>query len=280
MTTIPRPLNGALSVIGTPDTNSFQQWVERLPAIERATPATTPEPMTAFRRIDRKYVVSADLLTATLHEFEDQLSVEAFSGLRQQRYDTLYFDSPDLRSFHDARAKRPQRGKVRVRSYRDTDETVLEVKRRNRDGMTTKERQPWTGELDDDARRFLHHHLATMFRTDQEVDSFVKNLVPTGRTWYTRIALHHGLHTRITIDEDLAVGSPERATHRFTDQLIVETKSLGSATEFDKSLWARGARPRSISKYAMAVAASHPAQPTNRWTRFTSQLNNLEIPVS
>ena len=49
--------------------------------------------------------------------------------------------------------------------------------------------------------------------------------------------------------------------------VIVETKSPGTATFFDRALWASGCRPVSISKYCVGLAALKPELPSNKWRR-------------
>jgi hypothetical protein len=272
-------MNATLSG-GVREGERLQQIVERLavaPLVGSAidTFATSEGPLRSLRRVDRKYVVAEGLLNAALASVEDDLVVLTVDGRRDQEYDTLYFDSPDLHSFHAARARRPQRSKVRVRSYDAATQSVLEVKRRGRDGVTTKERHLWTGTFDAASQQFLGLHLASSFSQPGQVEKFIDELEPTGRTLYARIALVHKDIVRITIDRNLTVGPPARLSHLLPGQFIVETKSLGAATEFDKLLWGLGARPSTISKYALAIAASRPEQPTNRWTRYTRQLRLL-----
>jgi VTC domain len=233
-------------------------------------------PPTTIRRVDRKYVVTGEILRGALSSASQDLALITLDGHREQRYDTLYYDTPSLHSFHAARARRSQRSKVRVRRYDGNDMSYLEVKRRGRDGVTTKERSMWSGRFDVDATAFLRQHLATSFTTAVDVDRFVEQLTATGQTWYRRIALLHGDTVRITIDGDLKVGPPSHLSHRFPDRLILETKSMGAPTEFDQLLWSLGARPSTISKYALAIAASDPSQPTNRWTRYTRQLRSID----
>ena len=49
------------------------------------------------------------------------------------------------------------------------------------------------------------------------------------------------------------------------DELIVETKTDGASSVFDRLLWGAGYRPVKISKFATGLAALHPELPSNRW---------------
>lgn len=51
------------------------------------------------------------------------------------------------------------------------------------------------------------------------------------------------------------------------DQVVLESKSPGTATAVDRWLWARGYRPVSLSKYCVGLAALDDALPSNKWSR-------------
>ncbi len=61
-------------------------------------------------------------------------------GLRCFRYESVYFDTPDLAAYHQAATGRQNKFKVRTRTYVDSAECVLEVKTRGGRGETIKER--------------------------------------------------------------------------------------------------------------------------------------------
>ncbi len=234
-----------------------------------------------LRRLDRKYVLSVDEAEVVFDVMVARgadVSVLTIGGHRVQRYETKYLDLPNLILYEVARARRPDRCKIRVREYQDTGDQVLEVKHRGRDGVTSKFRRRWEGRLDDEARLFLANHLdqRSLAHLQNNAASFVSQLVVSASTRYTRAALRLEDGTRLTVDRDLGVGGAAGVTHSLPDQLIVETKSVGAPTEFDRLLWLHGCRPTTISKYALAVAAAQPTRPTNRWARHTRNLVPLD----
>jgi hypothetical protein len=195
------------------------------------------------------------------------------AGLATQRYETMYYDTPELTFFHAARGQRPQRCKVRVRHYLDTDDRFIEVKRRNTRNETVKFRQPWPGSIAQ-ARHFLHESLGS---STAVIDQLVDHLVPTAQTAYERVALLLSSGGRMTIDRQLMVGPHDDLTHRLfeagSNLVIVETKSTGHApTAMDSALWGQNFRPLSLSKYALAVASFRPDLPLNRWTHVAARL--------
>src|SRR5690606_37665419 len=63
-------------------------------------------------------------------------------GAGWARYETCYFDTPDLLTFHEhIRGRRP-RVKLRIRHHLDRRRSFLEVKRKTNGGKTEKVRVP------------------------------------------------------------------------------------------------------------------------------------------
>jgi hypothetical protein len=226
-----------------------------------------------FRRLDRKYVISEALLSDVLQTVSDDLVLLRVAQRTEQRYHTTYLDTANLSCFHSARARRPQRFKVRLRRYNDEGSTYFEVKVRQRTGLTVKNRRPWGGSIDADTALFLRQSLPTVGH--ENASTLAEELDEVATTSYARQALLFRSTTRLTIDSALRVGPAQAPTHELGKWLIVETKSEGPPTVLDRRLWSAGVRPAFISKYALAVAATDPSQPTNRWTRFTRELQAI-----
>jgi hypothetical protein len=223
-------------------------------------------------RVDRKYLVSELTVQQLLTSMESVLSVETINGQVTQRYETEYWDTPDLRLFHDGRGRRGHRRKIRVRRYGDTGAQFIEVKARNARGMTIKTRQEWTGQLGD-AKPFLRSAIA-------EQGDLVELLVSTAQTAYERTAYTLPLGGRVTIDQHLSVGANAVTTHQLFDAqselFIVETKSPTHApTAIDLQLWNLQHRPLSLSKYALAVISFRSELPRNRWSVAASHLRRI-----
>jgi hypothetical protein len=239
------------------------------PVASTETTSTT----TVTTRVDRKYLLPEDVLDQVLSANPDGWVPETIAGIETQQYKTTYLDTPDLSLFHAARLQRPFRSKVRIRVYLDTGDSFIEVKSRNPRGETTKVREPWTGSLAD-VRPFLESSLPLG-------TPVVDRLVPTACTAYERVA---GLLVdggRMTIDRQLVVGRYDAATHRLFDErarlAIVETKSPGrSPTAIDRWLWDNHFRPRSLSKYALAIASFRPDLPMGRWKKTALQLRPIK----
>ena len=229
-------------------------------------PISLPEVLAAAElqsRVDRKYLVSPTELTELL-DASDRLQVLEIDGLRDFRYESVYFDTPDLMAYHLAATRRRHRFKVRTRTYVDSGDCVLEVKTPGGRGQTVKERMPYRLEdreqLDAPATAFVAERIGPAYD--------VAALSPVLRTDYTRLTLvDAAAGTRVTCDAGLVCATPDGRAASMEHQVLVEVKSIGSATAVDRVLWSMACRPVSISKYCVGLAAVHPDLPANRWNR-------------
>ena len=214
-------------------------------------------------RKDRKYIVDAGLLADALGHVEEEVRVLEINGNRWFTYRSVYFDTPDYEAYHLAARRRPNRYKVRSRTYVDEGTTVLEVKTRDRGGRTVKHRRHLDdsgGDLDSAVREFAAQV--------EQSGANAQGLVPVLTTSYRRATLlfpESGV--RATIDSAYLVRDRDGAEAGFGAELIVETKTSGRPCALDRALWSLGARPQKISKYCTGLAAIHPELPANKWNR-------------
>ncbi|MCA9554323.1 MAG: polyphosphate polymerase domain-containing protein [Myxococcales bacterium] len=229
----------------------------------RATPKASPELLQAralLRRTDTKFVTDVARIPAVLERVGGAYAALWVPGGPIATYRSLYFDSPDLRCFHDHRRSRRLRHKARVRHYPDRGQTFFEVKSKRNDLVTTKHRieVPYGVERPTEAvLEFLREQLGNL----------ACDLVPTAYVHYRRISLLGvDVNERVTIDFDLEVSTPEGDRHDFGPVAIVEVKQpcLATTTPIMRALAAEGVKRRSLSKYVAAVAVTHPAVRRNR----------------
>lgn len=243
-------------------------------------------------RVDRKYVLPADALPAVLAELDPQTRVLEFEEAgtasaggpgrsRSSAYESVYFDTPELQSFHLAARSRRRRFKIRTRTYVDAELAYLEVKTRGGRSVTVKERlecDPAAGDtLTAEGRSYAEHILAAAAVPAPDT----ARLAATLTTRYRRTTLLLPVSAaqderRATIDQDLEwVDEGTRGafgrTLRLPGVVIVETKSGSSAGALDRALWRFGHRPASISKFGTGLAALRPDLPQNKWARVLRQ---------
>jgi hypothetical protein len=214
-------------------------------------------------RKDRKYLVPIEALDRLLEGVDaGDTRVLEIDGRRSFGYESVYFDTPDHACHRAAAHRRPRRIKVRTRRYLDGGTTVLEAKVRRGRGLTAKHRLAVAdhGRLTAEGLAFLE--------AIGGVGAVARRLRPALVTRYRRTTLlAAGTPARMTIDTGLECIAPDGGRLHLPGIAIVETKSAGPATAFDRLLWAAGHRPVSISKYGTGLAALDPTLPANKWHR-------------
>lgn len=222
-------------------------------------------------RKDRKYIVPIRSLGTVLDRIDADARVLEIEGQRTFAYESLYFDTTDLRSYFGALRQRPDRFKVRVRVYKDSGLTYLEAKTRDHHGRTVKHRLDREGcvapELAAPEHQWLQHF--------DEIGSAATSLTHMLTTRYSRstIVLPHG-EGRLTIDHGLEFATPNGESLSIPSVVILESKGPGHPTSVDQVLWRCGLRPVSISKFGCGMSLLSSNLPSNRWHRIRNQLAN------
>jgi hypothetical protein len=214
------------------------------------------------RRVDTKYVVSRDALIDVLARAADDYQVLEIDRRRAFTYESVYFDTPDLRSFaehvHDVRP----RFKSRSRLYTETGDCFFEVKVKDETDTTRKRQCPYDradhGRVTGEAWRFLDAALRELAQRGAPRD-----LAPTLATRYRRVTLaaREG-GERVTIDLDVAMETmSDREVVLREDIGLIETKTGGDRGVVDELLSSMGCEPTSISKYRLGIGLLVAADP-------------------
>jgi hypothetical protein len=203
------------------------------------------------RRFDRKFLLPVERATEVFEALGDEYRVVLARQARFAHYDTTYFDTADLRFYHEHRRRRLPRVKVRMRHYTDRDLTMLEVKQKTSRGDTRKfrwEREHTQPELDD--TDLAHIAAACPWALASGP------LVAQARTVFHRVMLINTVTVeRATLDFGLSF---ERGTTRrdFDASVIVEVKDGGRerTSPLVAALRDHHARCMAVSKYCLAIA--------------------------
>ena len=168
-------------------------------------------------------------------------------------YENVYFDTPDLRCFHDHVEGARPRFKARTRYYRDTGTCFFEVKVKTGDDTTKRQRDCDVAEhgvLTESARAFLREAVTDL--TGQESPEDLAAALSTSFRRATLSAREGG--ERATIDLEVVLRAmDDRSVTLRNDYALVETKSEGGEGQLDAALIAAGCEPTSISKYRLGV---------------------------
>jgi hypothetical protein len=218
-------------------------------------------------RVDAKYVLRADEVEA-LWGLLVGFRVLDIDGLRCFGYETVYFDTADLRCFHAHRQGRRRRFKVRTRRYLDADLCMLEVKRLGGRGDTVKHRRPHDldahGRLPREACAFVGDTLRECYGLD-----FREALSPAVVTRYRRVTLlAPDAEERVTLDFGLRLACGGREHGLPDGQVFVETKGRRGHCVADRALRALRVRPLpSASKYCVGLLLARPDLPVGPFRR-------------
>lgn len=223
-----------------------------------------------LRRVDTKFLVSASSLEALLGELDVHYGILYAGEASVASYETLYFDTPEVRCFHDHRRGKRSRFKVRVRHYIDRKVTYLEIKTKTNRNVTIKKRV---------RRAFRDNALADEDREFIQLNSGLsgEEMLPQLWTNFRRISLV-GLSTneRVTIDLDLSFARNEEL-RSLPGVVIVEVKQspFNRRTPIMKILRALGRRPVSMSKYCTATGLTRTDVRTSRFSETFKILERL-----
>lgn len=217
-------------------------------------------------RVDRKYLVALDDLPCLLDQLAPHARVLDIDGARVFRYESVYFDTPWLASYHCAAYRRRRRFKVRTRTYLDSDQCWLEVKISGARGSITKHRLPYRPQ-DRGTVQPGHAFVDETLSREAVLPAAGSHLAPKLVTSYRRTTLLlPESASRVTIDTGLS-WADGRTTLHLPDLAVVETKTRSTACRVDRLLWQRGTRPARISKYATGLAALRLDLPCVPWRR-------------
>lgn len=217
-------------------------------------------------RTDRKYLVPGQLVGRFVAALGSGVRALHIDQVRLFDYDSVYFDTPDLLTYRAHLQRRRRRYKVRIRSYLDSRDSLLELKLKGARGSTVKERirYPFADRdrLNDDGLRFLRGTL------DDAYGLALPPLQPMLRTRYRRATLlARDGSARLTCDVGLLCTAGDRAVEGLNDHVLVEVKSATPNATADRLLRHLGLRPATVSKYSIGVAALYPAIRSNPWRR-------------
>ena len=237
------------------------------PTLEKLPPITLEEmdSIKLMNRIDSKYVTNeATLLRMLEAAAAAGYRVLVSDGGRISPYDSVYFDTADLKMFYLHHNRRLVRQKVRTRSYMASGDTFLEIKRKNNHGRTSKKRigiQPF------EMMEFAGNPEACAYLAQHSWFT-VGDLRPVLETRFDRITLVNPTRTeRLTIDTRLEFRNFQTGhqTH-LQDAVIIELKQDGrAASQMKGILLELRIKPLRVSKYCIALTLTDPVAKTGRF---------------
>ena len=219
-------------------------------------------------RVESKVILRTDDLPDAIDALAHDYVVLEHLGDRVQGYCNTYFDSAELRNYHEHHNQLGRRLKLRYRTYENSDLTYFEVKR-NVAGRTIKERR--RTQRPDGA---LHRDDAAFFaeRTGWDPDGVLPSLTVD----YQRILLvNRDYSERVTIDLDIRFQSDRGATT--VDGLAICEFKQPRLDRRSPAMAAMNRRPQKFSKYCMGLASCDPSLRRNRFKKVFRSLDTLDL---
>ncbi|MCR5463880.1 MAG: polyphosphate polymerase domain-containing protein [Bacteroidales bacterium] len=218
-----------------------------------------------MNRIDSKYLTDETTLVRVLGDAAKAgyraLETE---GTQISPYNSIYFDTPGLKTFLDHHNRRLKRQKVRTRVYLNSGAAFLEIKRKNNKGRTKKKRMSIPLEEMDD---FSRDKEAIAFLAEYS-EFTIDRLSPVLSTAFDRITLVNPAKTeRLTIDTHLVFNNFRTGKKTsLLDAVIIELKQDGrAASQMKGILLDNRVKPLRVSKYCIAVTLTDPSVKSGRF---------------
>jgi hypothetical protein len=225
-----------------------------------------------LNRVDKKYLMHMSQLSHFLTSLSEDYDILEHNEKRMLRYETAYYDTPELDFYRMHLVGKAHRFKVRKRIYLDTATQFLEIKTKTNQGKTEKLRL----QMEED-----REHFNELERT------LIQSIVPFAPSqlalmiWtnYSRITLvNKSLNERVTIDVSLQFFG-KNSNVDFTNLVIVEVKQEGKViTPAVKTLRELRQKPGGISKYCLGMLSLMPEIPSNRFKPLLIRIKKLIHP--
>lgn len=250
------------------------QWLEQ--GFDPIGLATLNARAEMLERLDNKYVVRRAILESAAAGLARHFDVLEISGRRAFTYETCYFDNQDRRSYFDYHQGRRRRVKVRIRNYLDAALCFVEVKLKDKRGVTVKKRLGYApekfGGLDEEALTFVHRAYYDQYGARFPYE--LQRVIDMRYVRMTLVAKEGG--ERMTIDSCLRFYDMSAYHAVDDDRFILETKSARGNGIADRLLRGLHQHPtRQCSKYCAAVALLGRG---TRHNRFLPALRKLASP--
>jgi hypothetical protein len=227
-----------------------------------------------LERKDRKYIVVEADLRRAIALLADHFKILEIEGRRVFTYETCYFDDLRHTNYFDHHQGRRQRCKIRMRKYADVQSCYVEVKLKDKRGITVKKRldHPIDGYGTLDERAMGHIHAAYREMYDRRFDMV---LHPVLELSYQRVSLAAKRGgERVTIDSGVLFSGAEGSRRIDSNIFIMETKSANGNGIADKILRSLHQHPAShCSKYCIGAAVLRMVHKHNNFLPVLRKIN-------
>jgi len=220
-------------------------------------------------RIDKKYIFNIVLLPQLLNKVKENYFILQANNTKLLTYQTYYYDTNNLLMYYDHHNKKPNRLKIRIREYVDTNTFYVEVKNKIKGYITSKKRRP----IDSPT---LSAKLNNFIETYSPFK--INEIKPTVNNSFKRIFLvEKNFNERITIDFDLKFYY-NNINYSLNNIVITEIKRDKSKINslLSNILKEYQIRPTSFSKYCMGMIFTQQTSKYNSFKKTILLINKLQ----
>lgn len=222
------------------------------------------EEVNLMHRVDTKFYFHERLLANILKSVERDYYILEINGERLMPYESVYYDTDNLQMLKWHQNGKRNRFKIRKRKYLISNQTYLEVKKKNNKGITEKIRRINGVDLDED-RNFISDNTPFCWL---ELNHVISNR-------FNRIMLvNKNMKERVSIDLNLEFFKDNDA-RKVEKLVLLEIKSerhLGM-TELQRSLKFLHIYPSGFSKYITGMYMFNDRLKFNRFKRRFLRVN-------
>ena len=226
-----------------------------------------------LNRTDTKFVIPKDIFVRILPILKESYKVLEIKNKRVAQYKTLYFDTDNFDFYTHHHNGWPNRYKVRMRKYIDSDLCYLEIKNKKK-GRTIKKRiqiADFEEEMSETSLQFIS-------------DVIPNDIHLIKKLWnsFHRITLVNKTDTeRLTLDIGLAFQWNEKDLS-LENVIIGEVKQekVNRNSPFMKLIKENGVRPMRVSKYCIGAKLLYPELKNNRFKQKHIHINKINELVS
>lgn len=222
------------------------------------------------KRVDDKFVLPISKINLLLDKIKNDYKILEINGERELKYHTTYFDTLQYDLYLNHHNRRFNRYKIRMRTYKVSNQSFLEIKRKNNKGQTIKSRMS----IDRIGTLTKKHY------------NYIKSIIPLSEgnleksieNSFCRITLvSFKTLERITIDFDLNFlfnNNESPVSHISIIEIKKEKKTISSP--INKALKEMNIYPTGFSKYCIGMTYIHPEIKQNSFKQNKLHIKKLE----
>lgn len=222
-------------------------------------------------RLDTKFVFPAAYLSDILLAVSDHYRVMQIGTERLFAYESVYYDTPDLKCYLMHHNLRPARFKIRLRKYLDSGIGFIEVKSKKK-GRTIKNRV----KLSEENPFQLSDHTEFI---ESLVPAQLSEMQPTLAVMYHRFTItDREFQERATLDLNLLTRNLLTGREAaFPDLIIAEVKQphFSRQSPLIRQLLDRHIIPMRFSKYCTGILNCFPGVKYNRFKKNAIRLEKI-----